>query len=103
MAMEREIRDRLMSEKIDPLMMVPKYLGAVARGDMAFVRAVENAPAAFAFIDDKTRKQGQEERLKFSPLADQLATERAEHAVFAQVVNTTRTHLKTLAGTHGVR
>lgn len=103
LALEREIRDRLMEKKLDPLMVFPQYLNAIERGDDTFVRAVENAPQAFALITPEQRQKGEEARLAKSPMADKLAAEENEHALFRQVVATTKTELGQLANRHRVR
>ena len=91
---EREIRDRL--HGLDRGEVELRYLNAAGKGDTVFTSAVEGAPEAFRLIDDRTRQHGEEERLKRSPLAERLAAEEAEHAVFSQVVNSTKTVLREL-------
>ena len=94
--MEREIRDRLHAEGADSVTLAPRYYKALSNGDTAFARAVENAPAAFPLLTDAMREHGEEETLKRSPLAPQLAAEEAEHAIFRQITGTVRVHLREL-------
>lgn len=101
-AMEREIRDRLMEEGAHELDVGARYLTALRTGDHAFARAVENAPAAYALIDAETRKQGQEFRIKQSDKADEIEALEAKRSLFSQMVNTTETELKNLAERNGV-
>ena len=103
LAIEREIRDRLMTQKLDPLMVFPQYLSAIDRGDDAFVRAIEGAPQAFQLITPEQRERGAEARLAKSPMADQLAKEENEHALFRQIVATTKTELGKLENRHRIR
>ena len=63
LAVEREIRDRLMDEKLDTLKVGIRYLNALDRGDDTFVRAVESAPESFALISSDIRQKGEEMRL----------------------------------------
>ena len=96
-AMEREIRDRLMAEKADPLLIDVQYYSALGRGDDVFVRAVENAPASFPLISPDARQRGQEHRLAESPLAADLEQQESTHQVFKITVATTRNELGKLA------
>jgi len=99
-SIEREIRDRL--HGTDPLLMPSRYFQAIETGDHAFVAAVESAPAAFALLDDVTRRRGEDMKLAKSPLAAQLAQQESEAARYGMVVATTRTELAKLAEQHGV-
>ena len=101
--LEREIRDRLVEQRIDPLLVAGRYLTAVRNGDDVLVSAIENAPAAFALIDDATRRQGEDARIARSPHAGEVARLEGDHALLRQVVNTTRTHLREMAESHGVQ
>jgi hypothetical protein len=99
-AISREIRDRL--QGADPLQVRVQYFGAIGRGDWAFVHAVEQAPQAFALIDEDTRVQGDamqfgRHALKATLDAQELAARRR-----ASVVATVKTELKRLAKAYGL-
>lgn len=70
------------------------------RGDDAFVRAVENAPAAFPLMTPEQRQRAQELRLEQSPLAPDIASQEATHALFRSVVMATKKELAKLAESH---
>ena len=96
LATAREIRDRLaVMDRADVQL---QYLKALSTGDTVFTRAVENAPQAFALLDNDTRQDGEEWRLKHSPMAERLAAEEAELYAYRQVTISTKTELDKLGG-----
>jgi hypothetical protein len=102
LAMEREIRDRLIAEKVDPGMLGVRYFKAIDSGDTTFTRALEGAPQSLPLLDDDMRQKGQEAKLKLSPFAERIAAEEAERDVFRMTVNGTKTELNKLANKHRV-
>jgi len=70
-ALEREVRDRLMAIT-DPVERNRLFLQAIERRDRTFVSAVDNAPAMFPLIDAETAQTGRELRLLASPEAESL-------------------------------
>ncbi len=96
--LEREIRDRLAAEKLDPIKFAPRIFRALRNDDWTFLNAVERGPDAFSLLNDLTRSAIDAARLERSPLRDRLADEELTHSLFRQVTRTTTTELRKLAG-----
>ena len=96
--LEREIRDRLAAEKLDPISFGPRFYQALIHDDGPFLRAVERAPKAYSLLDEKMRESLEEHRIKQSPLRDRLADEEQTHRLFRGMVAHTRRELQNLAG-----
>ena len=100
LAVEREIRDRLVAAKADPVTVSARYFSAIDRGDNAFVGAVENAPASFPLLSSMDREKGEAAKLEQSPLAYLIAEQEAEFDLFDQIIRMTETQLGKLEGRH---
>ncbi len=100
---EREIRDRLMAAKEDPIVVGLQYIRAIENGDHSFARAVETAPPSFPLIDENARQRGEAMKLSRSPAKEQIDIEENAAATYKQIVTMTRRELAKLAQSYGVQ
>lgn len=97
---EREIRDRLTGK--DPLEVNVVYLTAIAEEDRSTVRAIENAPKAFALITPDQRETGDAMKLERSPLAPQVTAADAIAFIYQSVSAAVHAELGMLVERYGV-
>ena len=81
---EREIRDLLRGK--DPTEVAPLYFKALEQGDHAFIRAVEDAPAAFPLLNNDMRAMGRELQIATSAQASEIAVLRQDRDLIASLV-----------------